>query len=84
MIEYGIAVFDIDLKPTEGAAPQDAINLLALYGPYADKSEAEDRRAFVEDHTRERFAARYGDDRYEFKLEIMPLQTTPVMQEGWL
>jgi hypothetical protein len=84
MTEFGIAVFDIDLKPAENAVPQDAINLVALYGPYSTKSDAEDYQAFVEREYRERYAERYNWGRYEFKLEVMPLQTAPVLQEGWL
>lgn len=83
-MEYGIIVFDIDNKPKEGEKPQDSINVLAMYGPYASNSEAEDFRAFVEDDTRKKFSDRFGEGRYEFHLKIMPLETAPVMQEGWL
>jgi hypothetical protein len=84
MIDFGFAVFDIDLKPAEDASPQDAVNLIALYGPYGTKNEAEEYRAFVESDTRQKYAGRYEDGRYEFKLEVMPLQTAPVNSEGWL
>lgn len=84
MIDFGFAVFDIDLKPAKDAKPQDAVNLIALYGPYGTVSEAENYRAFVESDTRQRYASRYEEDRYEFKLEVMPLQTAPVNADGWL
>lgn len=84
MIDFGIAVFDIDLKPAVDAVPQDTITLIALYGPYGTKEEAEEFRTFVEDDTRAKYAGRYEEGRYEFKLEIQPLLTAPVMSEGWL
>lgn len=84
MLDFGIAVFDIDLKPAEDAAPQELVNLIALYGPYSTKDEAEGFMAFLEDDYRQRYEDRYSEGRYAFKLEIMPLQTAPVMKEGWL
>lgn len=84
MLEFGIAVFDIDLKPADDTAPQDAINLVALYGPYSSTSAAQDYMAFLEDDYRERYDGRYSEGRYEFKLQIMPLQSAPVLKDGWL
>jgi hypothetical protein len=83
-LEYGIVVYDIDLEVAKSDRPQDAVNVLAMYGPYSSMSEAEDRLAYVEDATRSMFTDRFGSDRYEFKLEAMPLQITPVLGVGWL
>lgn len=84
MTDFGVVVFDIDLKPGPNVAPQEAILLSSLYGPYASRREAEDRLAFIEDEHRERFSNRFGDGRYEFKLEVIQMQTTPLLKEGWL
>lgn len=83
-MEYGIVVYDIDLELVKSDKPQDAVNVLAMYGPYSSMSEAEQRMAFVEDETRAVFSDRFGSERYEFKLKIMPLQITPTMGVGWL
>lgn len=83
-MEYGIVIFDIDLNPPAESKPQDAIILAALYGPYTSAEEAQGRVAFVEDEHRNRYAARFGEGRYEFKLEVRQMQTVPPLQEGWL
>lgn len=83
-MEYGIVVYGIDRQLLSSDKPQDAVQVLAMYGPYSSMSQAEDYLAYVEDTTRSMFADRFGSGRYELKLETLPLQITPVLGVGWL
>ena len=83
-MEFGIVVFDINLESSGDAKTQDTISVIGMYGPYSSKTEAEDFQAFVENKYRTMYAERYGSGKYEFRLEIQPLQTAPPNAEGWL